>query len=333
MPQPTAKDVHIDAPLSNFAMQYKNLEFIALQVLSTLPVGKKSGKFFKYLKGAWFRDEAAIRAPGARSRGGGFPITTGTYYCDEWAWHDDVPDEVRDNADAPLKPDQDSTEFCVNKILLRLERLIAALVMTAANWASGHTEDAEGGWVSGDNSTFIADIEAGINTVLSNTGHRPNALVIDYTTYTKIRQDNLVLDRIKHTQKGVVTKDMIASLFDLDRVLVGTAVYSSAEETAAGDDFTAVKIWETNAGKGSGVLLYAPRIVGPKQPTAGVIFRWVRETIAALMTQVPSDAMPVGVRKWRDEDIHSDRIEAFMDVDAALTGSDMGFLFYDTHTT
>ena len=147
-------------------------------------------------------------------------------------------------------------KFCVEKILLRLERIVAALVLTAANWASGHYEDAEGGWVSGDSSTFITDVEAGINTVLSNTGHWPNVLVVDYTTYTKIRQDNLVLDRIKHTQKGVITADLVASLFDLDRVLVGSAVYSSAEETAAGDDFTAVKIWETNAGKGSAVIEY-----------------------------------------------------------------------------
>jgi len=331
MPQPTAKDVHIDAPLTNFAMRYSNAEFIALRVLSMIKVAKKSDKFFKFLKGAWFRDEAAMRAPGSASRGGGYPLTTDTYHCEEWAWHDDVPDEIRENADAPLKPDQDAAAFCVNKILLRLERLVAALVMTAANWDS--SEDAEGGWTAGDSSTFVADIEKGIRTVLANTGHRPNVLVIDATTYSNIRQDNIVLGKIKYTQRGVVTADLIASLFDLDRCLVGGAVYSSAEETKAGTDFTSAAIWETNAGKGSGVLLYAPRIVGPKQPTAGAIFRWVREELRGLIQQAPTDAMPVGVRKWREENIHSDRVEAFMDVDAKLTGADMGYLFYDTHTT
>ena len=330
---PTPKDVHIDAPLSNFAMRYKNAEFIALMVLSMLPVKNMSDKFFKFLKGAWFRDEAAKRAPGTASRGGGYPLSSDTYSCDEWAWHDDVPDELRNNADAPLKPDQDATVFCVNKILLRLERLVAALVLTAANWATGHKEDAEGGWTSGDSSTFIADIEKGIRTVLSNTGHRPNVLAIDSTTYSNIRQDNVVLDKIKYTQRGVVTADLLAAMFDLDRVLVGRAIYSTAEETKAGDDFTSAAIWETNAGKGSGVLLYAPRVVGPKQPTAGVIFRWVRDVISGLIQQAPSDAMPVGVRKWREEGIHSDRIEAFMDIDAKLTGNDLGYLFYDTHTT
>lgn len=333
MPQPTASDVHIDTPLSNFAMRYQNLEFIALQLLSMLRVAKQSDKYFKFLKGAWFRDEAALRAPGAASRGGGYPISTDTYHCEEWAWHEDVPDEVRQNADAPLKPDQDAVEFCVNKIMLRLERLVAALVLTEANWASGHTQDAEGGWTAGASSTFITDMEYAIDYVLAATGFRPNVLAIDHTTYSKLRQDDALLDKIKYTQKGFVTADLIAAAFDLDRVLVGTAVYSSAEETAAGDDFTSAKIWETNAGKGSGVLLYAPRVVGPKQPTAGVIFRWLRETITGVVQQAPSDAMPVGVRKWREENIHSDRVEAFMDADVKLTGDDMGFLFTDTHTT
>jgi hypothetical protein len=182
-------------------------------------------------------------------------------------------------------------------------------------------------------STFIADIEKGIKTVLSNTGHRPNVLVVDATTWSNIRQDDAVLDKIKYTQRGVVTEDLVAAMFSLDRCLVGGAVYSTAEETAAGDDFTPAAIWETNADKGSGVLLYAPRIVGPKQPTAGVLFRWVRAALAGLIQQAPSDAMPVGVRKWREEKIHSDRIEAFMDIDAKLTGNDLGYLFYDAHTT
>ena len=112
MPQPTVSDVHIDRPLSDFAMRYKNAAYIAAQVLSMLKVGKISDKYFTFLKGAWFRDEAAIRAPATASKGGGYGVSTDTYSCDEWAWHDDVSDEVRDNADAPLQPDQDAVAFC-----------------------------------------------------------------------------------------------------------------------------------------------------------------------------------------------------------------------------
>jgi hypothetical protein len=330
---PTASDVHIDTALSSFAMQYRNSEYIATEVLSRRSVSKKSDYYFKFQKGAWFRDEAALRAPGARSRGGGYPLSADAYTCREWAFHDDVPDEVRDNADAPLRPDQDAVMFCLNKVLLRLERLVAGLTLTAANWAAGHTQDAEGGWTAGSGSTFVADMEYGIDYVLSATGYRPNVLVIDHTTYAKLRQDDDLIEKIKYSQKGIVTADLIAAAFDLDRVFIGQAVYSDAEETAAGDDFHAVKIWETNAGKGSGALLYAPRLVGPKQPTAGVLFRWLRPAMDGLLAQAPSEAMPVGVRKWREESIHSDRIEAFMDVDAKLTGNDLGFLFYDTHAT
>jgi len=333
MPQPTANDVHVDQFLTNFVMRYTNQNYIAMDVLSHLKVNKRSDKFAKFLKGAWFRDEAGIRAPGTESRGGGFPVSNDTYFCDEWAWHDDIPDEVRENADAPLKPDQDATEFCINKILLRLERLAASLVMTAANWETGHTQDAEGGWTAGASSTFITDMEYAIDYVLSATGYRPNVLVLDHTTYSKIRQDDDVLDKIKYTQRGVVTADMIASMFDLDRVLVGSAVYNSDSEAADGSDFTAANIWETNSGQGSAVLLYAPRTVSLKEPTAGAFFQWIRASIAEAYKGAQANGNPVGVRKWREKSIHSDRVEAFMDVDAKLTGNDLGFLFYDTHTT
>ena len=65
MAQPTPSDVHVDAILTNISVAYIQDQnyFIANKVFPSIPVEKQSDKYFKYTKGDWFRDEAAVRAP------------------------------------------------------------------------------------------------------------------------------------------------------------------------------------------------------------------------------------------------------------------------------
>ena len=46
MAMPTLHDVHIDGPLSNVSIAYKNENYIADQVFPALAVAKKSDKYF-----------------------------------------------------------------------------------------------------------------------------------------------------------------------------------------------------------------------------------------------------------------------------------------------
>lgn len=87
---PTAGDVHVNAPLTNISIAYmqKAEMFIADKVFPMVPVQKQSDRYFVYPKGAWFRSEAKERAPGTESAGSGFEIdNTPTYYCKVTAIH------------------------------------------------------------------------------------------------------------------------------------------------------------------------------------------------------------------------------------------------------
>lgn len=46
MARPTARDVHIDGPLTGVSIAYRNEEYIADQVFPVVPVTKISDKFF-----------------------------------------------------------------------------------------------------------------------------------------------------------------------------------------------------------------------------------------------------------------------------------------------
>ncbi len=314
MAQPTLKDVHVDAAMTKLSLAYRNRGYVAERVFPQVPVQKQSDRYYIFSKGAWFRDEAGVRAPSSRAPRGGYAVSTDTYFANEWAFAKEVPDELRENADAPLNPDQEAVEFATEKVLLRKERLVAGIVLGSA-WST--SEDAEGLWAAGTGNTFISDVERAIDSVRKTTGRRPNVMVMDAGTLKEVKQEATVLDRIKYTERGIVTPDLIAAMFDLEEVLVGEAIYSSAEEKADASDFTSANIWEKNAGKGSAFLLWRPAQPGIMVPSAGYSFTW----------------KPREVRRWREEAEHQDVIECAESFDPKLTGADLGFLFYDTTLT
>lgn len=322
MPQPVSS--HEDAIMANVLVAYRNSDYIADRLFNTLPVKKQSDKFYKMPKGAWFRNEAKVRGPGARATRGGYPLTTDSYYCENWAFAKEIPDEDRMNADAPLKPDIDATEFVGDKIALSKEVLVAAVAMTAANWTNSN--DAAGLWAAGGSNTFITDMETAIETVRGIIGMRPNVLCMDSKTMKELVQEATLLDRIKYGQTAgapaMVTTNLIAQMFRLDEVIVGGAIYSDADEKSDGTDFNAVDIWETNATKGSALLFYRPRAPGIKVPAAAYIFRHTGNGTAGRK-----------VVRWREDAEHQDVVEASEQFDCHVMGADCGYLFTDTILT
>jgi len=120
MPQPNVNSVHVDAILTNISVAYLQNQnnFIADKVFPIVPVDKKSDKFFTYTKNDWFRDEAQRRADATESAGSGYNLSTDTYSADVWAFHKDVGDQTVANADAPLNPLREATEFVTRRLLL-----------------------------------------------------------------------------------------------------------------------------------------------------------------------------------------------------------------------
>lgn len=312
--------------LQNVSVQYRNPIYVADRVFPMIDNCPPEAKIARYLKGAWFRDEAQMRGPGGEAARGGYPVDFIDVIPKEYAFAKEVTDEDRELAAAlggpPLQPDQDAIAFATDKILMKREILVAAIIK-ATVWSSvaASGEDAEGLWAAGAGNTFLLDVKARKGTIQGNTGLMPNCLLIDIGTYMSLTEESTVLDKIKYTQKGVLTADLLASILDLQEVVVAPAVYSSAKETKAGTDFTAAKIWENTATKGMGFLYYRPPTVGLKVPSAGYIAR--------------SALFPGSVRvsTWREDSKHQDVYEAAEKIHAVASGLDLGFMWKDTLLT
>ena len=311
MAQPTSSDVHVDAILTNISVAYiqEQAAYVASRIFPTIPVEKQSDKYFIYTKGDWFRDEAQLRAPATESAGSGYTLSTATYSSQVYAFHKDVDDQVRANADNPLNPDRDATTFVTQRMLLRQEIQWASDFFTSGVWANDVTPSNL--WSDYTASDPIGDVETGKATMLNNTGYLPNTLVMGYDVFRQLRHHPDIVDRVKYTSAENVTEDILARFFGVDRILVARAIKNSAAEGAS-NSFASV------FGKNAALYYVAPS-PGLLTPSAGYTFAW----------RGVSDGMGanIGITRFRMPELRADRIEAQMAWDNKVIASDLGYFF------
>lgn len=320
MPQPTISDVHIDAILTNISVAYmqKAENMIADKVFPVVPVDKKSNKYFTYDKNDWFRDEAQRRAPGTESAGGGYNLSTTTYSADVFAFHKDVDDQTLANADTPLNPLREAAEFVTSRLLLRREVQFISDFMTTGVWATDATGVAASPtgedfiqWSNYTTSDPIEDIEEAKEDILSTTGYEANTLVLGYQAFRQLKNHPDVVDRYKYTTSSVITEEMMARLFGVDRILVAKSVKATNLEGVT-------PAYGFNFGKSACLLHVAPN-PGLMTPSAGYIFAWTGVSGGLGST--------IGTSQFRMESLRAARIEAEVAFDNKVVASDLGYFF------
>ena len=322
MPQPTSSQVHVDAILTNISVAYlqRAENFIADKVFPVVPVDKQSDKYFVYTKNDWLRDEAQVRTDGTESVGSGYNITTDTYYADVYAIHKDIGDQTRANADAPINVDREAAEFVTHRLLTRREIQFNNDFMKTGVWskditgvAASPTTNQTVRWSDFTNSDPIEDVEAGKAGILSTTGLEANTLVLGYDVFRKLKNHPDLVDRIKYTSSQTITEDMLARMFDIERVLVSKAIKATNKEGAtAAYSFTTGK---------SALLAHVAPNPGVLTPSAGYTFSWTGVSGGMGLT--------IGTSSFRLESLRATRVEAELAFDNKVVSSDLGYFWND----
>lgn len=319
---PRMQDAHIDRAMTNISVAYLQDadKFIADKVFPIIPVQRQSDLYYKYNKGDFMRDEARQRAAFTESAGGDYGVEASEpYYCRKHAFHKDVSPEERLNYDEPLNADQDATIFVTQKMLIRREMAWTSKYFKTGVWGTdltGVTASASANqFVQWDQegSDPIGDITSAGIKMAAETSYRPNTLVLSPYVFNALKNHYDILDRIKYTERGIVTTELLASLFEVDRVLVAWSVVNSAERGATDDvDF----IYGKNA-----LLCYSNPNPGLRQPSAGYIFAWTGlEGAGAFgnrIVRLPMDMLGLG----------TERIEGEMAFDTQIISADLGTFF------
>lgn len=324
MPNPTQSDLHVNQPLTNVSVAYMqdSATFIADKIFPRVPVQKQSDLFWRYSKSDWRRTDVQKRAPGTESAGIGYKVDTDTYYAQVYAVHKDIDDQVRANADSNWSLDKDSTKFVTNQLLLKRDLDWNNTYFKTGVWASDKTGVAS----SPSTNQFLQWNDAASDPIVQfanlqtefvlQSGRKANTLVLGAEAITALKNHPDIIDRIKYTQRGVVTTDLLASLFDVDKILVSYASYTSVAEGTDADVQDAAASYAFMSNSKGALLCYTPSAPSLMTPAAGYIFTW--------NGYLAGNSFGIRMKNFRMEHIAADRIEGEMTYDMKVVSPDMG---------
>lgn len=319
--QPTSGDLHVNKMLTNILIGYSNEAFIADQIFPVVPVSKQTDIIPSVNQDFFFRDDAGVVAEGDLAPQVGYEVTkTDTYYCLPYGVRHFISDQRRSNEDDPFDSDREATKLLADKMLLRRERSFVDDFWTTGVWDT----DVTGGstvtkWSDFGSSTPIEDIRTYKRTVRRLIGADPNTLVLGDLTFDKLCDHPSFIDRIKYganpTNPAQVTEAAMASVFGVERLLVGKSIYTSSAESASSITYSAN--WDDDA-----LLLYVNPAPSIMRPSAGYTFTWK-------FTAEGNQAGLQWSRKWRDNARLGDWLEVRSSYDQKSCVSAAGAFFDD----
>jgi hypothetical protein len=286
------RDVRQDRVLTNISVGWPNEGFAGDRLFRTVRVRKQSDKYYVFGRETWQLEPGGdIRAPGTVANEiPGLEVSTDPYFAVEHALQIPVTDEERENHDSHISPDRDGTELVTAKIWLGRELAMRDMVTNAANYAPTHVETLVGSeqWSHAD-SDPISDVREARKVMHGTFFVEPNTALIPYLVMHELEDHPALIERIKYSERGVLTRELVATLMGLSNVIVPGVGYNDAR---AGQAENLTYIW------GKDVLLaYVPPRAGLKIPAFAYEFAW---TYPGGQTQE--------VTRWREEPRKSDLI-------------------------
>ena len=237
----TAQDIRVSKSLTNYSVGYANTNFIAESVLPRVKESRANP--FAY---AWDRDnfllQDDLRAPGNKANEATYGLSKGTaFVLKEHALKSKIPIEdlqAANDADSKWDLKRDHVKLINDSVMLRHEYDVAAELFSGTTFA-GYTEALSGNdqWNVYGTSDPVNSVLDGIEKVRQQIGIDANTVVIGKSVYRKLQNHPDILDRIKYTGTNAkpadVTAQALASIFNVDKVLVGGAIYNSQPQDAS----------------------------------------------------------------------------------------------------
>jgi hypothetical protein len=296
-----SNNVHIDQVLTNISVGWSNEGLVAEQLFPTVTVRKQADKYYTFGREAWLPESGDFRAPGAEANEiPGMGVSLDTYYAQEHALQIAVTDEERENADSPMSPDRDGTELVTSKILLGRELAMKTLVTDASQYASDMTVDLSVGsntqWDEASGHPIV-DSKLAKHNMHAHIHLDPTVAIFPYQVMSVLEDHADIIERIKYSERAVLTGEIIAQVLGLPRVIVpGTGIATTAALTPS-------YLWGKDV-----IFAYVPPRAGLRIPAFAYEFVWAQGGSAQV------------VDRWRENRRKSDVIRCSRRYDLKLVG-------------
>jgi hypothetical protein len=263
-----------DVFVKNVAVGYvQELDFTPFNIFPKVRTVKSSGLIASYAKEDWLRIgniDDYKRVGATESIGDDYEVGSQPYNVEDISFHKDVTKKEAEEYDNPYDPVNDAIKFVINRIRLVTVGNFVNTFLNTGIWGTDYTGVASGAtgnqfikW-SASGSTPISDILNYQDAIRSFTGFKPNRMVMTPDVYNALKTNAEIKDSLKVTSDKVVTKDILARLFEVDTLEILSAVRTTAKKGEAST--------KTNTGyfAASRVFLgYTPNKPSKFEPSAG----------------------------------------------------------------
>ncbi len=308
MPQRPSTLQIVNPLLTNIATMYRPTKFnlIADIAMPRIPVQKRDGTFVQFTKDDRFTVPNTYRGPRAQANSVYFGQSSSTYSVKDYALSDLVLDTEQENASDPLRPQMDATEGIADLMLLDREVRVASLLTSTANITQNVTLAGVNQWSDFVNSNPMTDMETAKGTCF----FKPNTVILGKEVYQKVIHHPDLLDRVKYSERGVLTAELLAMLWEVDNVYVADCRKNTAAE---GQTAAYSYVW------GKDVLVaYITQQPKVRDVSLGYTFQWT----------------PMGgtggmrTRVWREEEYGGggEMIEVDTALDEKIVSADVAYL-------
>lgn len=312
MTSPSARDVHQNAALSQWASDYENGDFIADLISPPTLVDKRSDVYHTFNRTNYTTVLDDRLGPDSEANETGYAQGTGNYSVQDRGLKRFVPAAVDANADAPLSPEQDATDILMGRISLNREVRVAAVMNATGSYAAANTSAAAFAWTDQTNSDPIADVHT-MKEALPPAPNKSNSvlrMVLTLEKWHDLRAHPAL--RGGGMDKPVVTREQAQEILMVDEILI-----TEAQRNTAAPGLTPVygRVWTTT----NAILTRVPRTAptGKQSGIFSVTFRWRAAGTGVL------------VRTWEVEGrgvMGGTMVQASLSDDEAVVQNDMAYL-------
>lgn len=317
---------NVDTFLTNYSQSYFQdaTTFLYNSAATVIPVTEQAGKFVIYPRSYFLRDEMAPRGLGAAPVQVSYGTQEGTYVVDEFALEHFIDDRQRAGTNLPsVSLDLNATRLLTSKAQIRRDRRWATSFFTTGIWGSDYTgvDAAPTGdqFLRWDQASAnpVTDVLRAKTAIGLGSGKEPNTMVVGMNVYNHLIQSAVIQDLYKYTRGGVLTADILAAVFGVERFVVARSVYNSAAEKITPDAENIQWIVDPN----SVWVGYIERTPSLDSPTAIAMFAWTG--------YLPGVANQQGgvISRGRDDRSYSDFFHIRDATDFKAVAPDLGAFF------
>lgn len=220
------------------------------------------------------------------------------------------PVDYREVEEDLLNSEQFAAFMAQSAIMLKHEKACAELACNADNYPSGNKVTLSGTTQFTHASSHpITTVRTAIEAIRGKIAKRPNTMIIGAQSFKALQDHADITDRIKYSQLGVVTPDLLKSLFGIQNIYIADAVYTT-------DDGVVTDVFGDNI-----ILAYVPE---QKSDVNRSVFE------PAFGYTLRKKLMPEA-DKWDEEGGKVHLVRVTDNYAVKIVGADAGYLISDTN--